>query len=368
MGKMAPVSKQGTLSRDYILHARKRGKTRDRAAYYSIICGICFVAVLQTLVHSSVAAAPIPNTQNLFNSSVQTESRRHIHQSVGKIFVAKLTPDVDFLLWIFQRYLPVYDHLDKGCTYFLFGEFGNRWQPVWRYIPKFAIQERSTLPLTGRQRTNVQFDNDTRIFSNSTISDISVVYPSSHLLGFLVVIFPRLTHAHIGHFVRLSRYFYVQVGNVFSPIGLVFGLNSQFVGINRAGSYLQPYCKAMNMPVRIVTANPYLVKRTVVRSNAVMRSSTSLNCCTVTGWLVGGGFTGGVTGVGAGFAGTPTFSSGVRSPFMVLLCCCILYFGSKVLVFQVWRVNQLEHRIAKKEVILAIAKTEAHFIEIGWVT
>jgi hypothetical protein len=53
---------------------------------------------------------------------------------------------------------------------------------------------------------------------------------------------------------------------------------------------------------------------------------------------------------------------------MVLLCCCILYFGSKVLVFQVWRVNQLEHRIAKKEVILAIAKTEAHFIEIGWVT
>jgi hypothetical protein len=237
---MAPVSKQGTLSRDYILHARKRGKTRDRAAYYSIICGICFVAVLQTLVHSSVAAAPIPNTQNLFNSSVQTESRRHIHQSVGKIFVAKLTPDVDFLLWIFQRYLPVYDHLDKGCTYFLFGEFGNRWQPVWRYIPKFAIQERSTLPLTGRQRTNVQFDNDTRIFSNSTISDISVVYPSSHLLGFLVVIFPRLTHAHIGHFVRLSRYFYVQVGNVFSPIGLVFGLNSQFVGINRAGSYLQP--------------------------------------------------------------------------------------------------------------------------------
>lgn len=33
-----------------------------------------------------------------------------------------------------------------------------------------------------------------------------------------------------------------------------------------------------------------------------------------------------------------------------------------MLVFEVGRINQFEHRIAEKEVVLAVIKAEAHFI------
>src|SRR2546429_3890257 len=36
-----------------------------------------------------------------------------------------------------------------------------------------------------------------------------------------------------------------------------------------------------------------------------------------------------------------------------------------VFVFEVWRVNQFEHGIAEKERVLAVVKTEAHFVEVG---
>jgi hypothetical protein len=44
---------------------------------------------------------------------------------------------------------------------------------------------------------------------------------------------------------------------------------------------------------------------------------------------------------------------------------CVLYFGRKVFVFEVWGVNEFEDRIAEKERILAVVKPETHFVKVG---
>ncbi len=40
----------------------------------------------------------------------------------------------------------------------------------------------------------------------------------------------------------------------------------------------------------------------------------------------------------------------------------ILHFSGQVFVFEVWRENQLDERIAEKELILAVVEPEAHFV------
>src|SRR5438552_2277311 len=122
----------------------------------------------------------------------------------------------------------------------------------------------------------------------------------------------------------------------------------------------------MKIPVRTVTASPYLPKRRVERSKLLMRSSTFASCCAVAGWLAGVVSIGGVSRAGVEFVVGPMFSLVGGSSFMGHSRCCVPYFGRKMLVFEVWRVNQFEHRIAEKERILAVVKAEAHFVQIGW--
>ena len=42
-----------------------------------------------------------------------------------------------------------------------------------------------------------------------------------------------------------------------------------------------------------------------------------------------------------------------------------MYFRREVFVFEVWRADELEHRVAEQIRILAVVKPEAHFIKVG---
>lgn len=44
----------------------------------------------------------------------------------------------------------------------------------------------------------------------------------------------------------------------------------------------------------------------------------------------------------------------------------ILYFCCEIFVFEIRGKNQLDKRIAEKELIFAVIEAEAHFVKIGW--
>jgi hypothetical protein len=202
--------------------------------HHAIICGLCLVASLPGTTETSFySVARTLCVQNLFSLRVPTELCRLI--PIAKIFITKFTPHIGIHSWSFGNRMVLPIKIGSLCGGFF---VGHRSQLTWSHIPELAISE-SALALIRRRGKEIQFDGNHGIF-RIVLSDILKPRPGPHSPGSLFVIYREIVHPHIRCSIYRSRDLSSQIGNILSPVSLVFGLNGQFVGISGTASYLQP--------------------------------------------------------------------------------------------------------------------------------